>query len=126
MNSSVSLGPIGQIAMTVEDLPSATAFYRDSLGLPFLFEVPGMAFFNCGGTRLMIGLPQGIEAKGNSILYFRVEDISAAHQALQERGVPFIRPPEQVADLGTHLLWLAFMQDPEENLLALMSEVPKQ
>ena len=103
MNSSVSLGPIGQIAMTVEDLPSATAFYRDSLGLP-----------------------QGIEAKGNSILYFRVEDISAAHQALQERGVPFIRPPEQVADLGTHLLWLAFMQDPEENLLALMSEVPKQ
>ncbi len=123
--SNATLGPIGQIAFTVRDLAPCVAFYRDSLGLPLMFEVPGMAFFNCGGQRLMLGLPQGVEAKGNSILYFKVDNIEAAHADLSGRGVNFVRAPERAADLGTHVLWLAFMEDPEKNLLALMSEVPK-
>lgn len=123
--STPALGPIGQIAFAVRDLGPCVAFYRDRLGLPLLFEASGMAFFDCGGQRLMLSLPQGVEAKGNSILYFRVDDIDASHKALARRGVAFIRRPEKVADLGTHDLWLAFLEDPEKNLLALMSEVPK-
>ena len=104
------------------------AFYRDVLGMKFLFEVPGqsMAFFDCGGIRLLLGRPEGPEEDHpGSILYFTVDDIRAAHGVLEERDVAFIRAPEKVADLGNAELWLAFFRDPWDNTLALMSEVPK-
>jgi len=41
---------IGQIALTVTNLPRALQFYRDTLGLKFLFEASNMAFFDCGGV----------------------------------------------------------------------------
>ena len=81
------LGPIGQIGVSVRDLEAMTAFYRDALGIPFLFAAPGMSFFDCGGVRLMLSLPEsGHEDRHGSILYFRVEDIEAAHAALAGRG----------------------------------------
>jgi len=117
---------VGQIAITVHDLVRAVAFYRDTLGLRLLFEVPNMAFFDCGGIRLMLGVPS--EARFDhpaSIVYYRVVDIEAAHTALVARGVTFSQPPHLVARLETHDLWLAFCEDPEGNVLALMSEVTR-
>ena len=116
---------IGQISMTAHDLPRAIAFYRDALGLTFLFEAPPkMAFFDCGGIRLMVGVPEKEEFDHpGSVLYFKVDDIHATHAAFQERGVTFLTEPHLVAKMPDHELWLAFFQDSEGNTLALMSEV---
>ena len=117
---------VGQIYMRAVDLRRATAFYRDVLSMPFLFEVPRMAFFDLDGVRLMLGEPEG-EAFDHpgSILYFDVPDLSAAHEELRSRGVHFDSTPHLVADLGERELWMAFFKDSEGNQLALMSEIPK-
>lgn len=128
------LGTIGQIALRVHDVPGAVEFYRDRLGMRLLFTAPtpgsgsepGMAFFDCDGIRLLLGRPESPEEDHpGSILYFRVGDIGAVHEALRARSVEFIHEPRKVADLGRAELWLAFFRDPWENVLALMSEVPK-
>lgn len=121
---SLSLGRIGQIAVNAHDLARAVAFYRDTLGMKLLFEVPGMAFFDCVGVRLMLGLPSApVFDHPASIIYYRVDDIQAAHRTLVERGVTFNEPPHVAARLPDHALWLAFFRDSEKNVLALMSEV---
>lgn len=120
----VRLGPIGQIAVNARDLERAVPFYRDTLGMKLLFQVPQMAFFDCGGVRLMLGIAS--EPAFNhpaSVIYYRVPDIRAAHRTLAGRGVEFTSPPHFVAKLPDHELWLAFFRDPEGNTLALMSEV---
>ena len=118
------LGAIGQIGVTVEDLEAMTAFYRDALGLPFLFAAPGMSFFDCGGVRLMLSRPEpGHEHRHGSILYFRAGDIAAAHAALTARGVVFTAAPHVVHRAPGMELWIGFFADPEGNLLAVMSEV---
>ncbi len=118
------LSQLSQIAMNVADLDVAVAFYRDILQLPFLFQFPGLAFFNCGGVRLMLSKPEGAEhPSGNSVLYFKVADIQAETQALLSRGVRFEGEPHLVAKLPDHDLWMAFFRDPDQNLLALMSEI---
>lgn len=121
------LSAIGQVAITVADLPKATAFYRDILGIPFLFEaLPGMAFFQVGDARLMLALPENESQKFSSILYFRVGDIDHAYHRLKERGVPFTHEP-RLTHRGTQTdLWLAFFADPDGNKLALMSEVARR
>lgn len=120
------LDRIGQIAVNVHEIPRAVAFYRDTLGMRFLFEVPKMAFFDCGGVRLMLGLPEAPEFDhAASVIYYRVGDIEAAYRTLRERGVPFEGEPHLIAKLPTHDLWMAFFRDPDRNLLALMSEKPK-
>jgi predicted enzyme related to lactoylglutathione lyase len=120
----LSLGRIGQIAVNAHDLPRAVAFYRDTLGMRLLFEVPQMAFFDCAGVRLMLGLPSAPAFDhAASIIYYRVDDIQAAHRTLVERGVTFTEPPHVAARLPDHELWLAFFRDSEKNVLALMSEV---
>lgn len=124
MSGDPGLGPIGQIALPVKDLERATAFYRDMLGLPFLFEAPGMAFFDCGGVRLMLSLPEGERSGGASILYFRVDDMTAAYQALLERGVEFHGEPHVVHRTEDHELRMASFVDPEGHVMALMSETP--
>ncbi len=121
---TLSLGRIGQIAVNAHDLPRAVAFYRDTLGMGLLFEVPQMAFFDCAGVRLMLGLPSAPAFDhAASIIYYRVDDIQAAHRTLVERGVTFTEPPHVAARLPDHELWLAFFRDTEKNVLALMSEV---
>ncbi|MFP5286577.1 MAG: VOC family protein [Thermoanaerobaculia bacterium] len=119
------LNQIGQIALNAHDVARATAFYRDVLGMRFLFEVPPkMAFFDCGGVRLMISLPEG-EAYDHpgSILYYKVHDIRAAYEEIKRRGAEFLGEPHLVAKMPDHELWMAFLKDTEGNTLALMSEV---
>jgi methylmalonyl-CoA/ethylmalonyl-CoA epimerase len=124
MAPAVALTRIGQIAIIVKDLERAVAFYRDRLGMRFLFQVPRMAFFDCGGVRLLLGPPDRPEFDHPaSILYYQVDDIEAAHAALVADGVAFEEPPHLVARLADHDLWIGFLRDSEGNPLALMSEV---
>jgi len=124
--STFGLGKIGQIAVNVHDLERAVAFYRDALGMPFLFSVPTMAFFRCGDVRLMLAVPEKPEFDHPaSIIYYRVDDISAAHAALGGRGVVFETEPTVVHETEQMRLWMTFFRDPEGNVLALMSEESK-
>ena len=124
-SAALALGPLLQISMNAHDIPRATAFYRDQLGVPFLFAVPPkMAFFDCGGVRLMLSLPESAQYDHpGSILYFRVADIREAHAALVARGVAFVTEPHMIARMPGYDLWLADFKDSEGNTLALMSEV---
>ncbi|HYK82638.1 MAG TPA: VOC family protein [Gemmatimonadales bacterium] len=115
------LSSIGQIYVRARDLDRAVRFYRDTLGMPFLFQVPNMAFFQCGGTSLMLGTPEKPEFDHPaSIIYYLVPDIAAAHRTLRERRVQFITEPHAVHRASDHELWLAFFHDSEDNTLALM------
>ena len=125
MTESFGLRALGQLSMNAKDLARATAFYRDTLGVPFLFEVPKMAFFNLSGLRLMVATPETPEYDHpGSILYFKVGDIHGAHALLSSRGVAFDTEPHLIADMGDHELWMAFFKDTEGNTLALMAEIP--
>jgi len=119
---------VAQIAMVVHDLPRAVAFYRDTLGLALLFQVPGAAFFDCGGTRLMLALPDAGHPEldhAPSIVYFRVADLAATWQALKDRGARLEGEPHVVGQLADRDVWLAHFHDMEGNLHALTSEVPR-
>jgi predicted enzyme related to lactoylglutathione lyase len=122
----VALSQIAQIAVPVKDLGRATAFYRDTLGMTFLFEVPGLAFFDCAGVRLMLDKPEQQEFDHPaSIIYYKVAEITAATAALQAAGVTFESEPHRIAQLATHDIWMAFFRDSEHNMLALTSEIPR-
>lgn len=117
---------IGQISIIVKDVERATAFYRDVLGLPLLFTVPSMAFFDCGGVRLMLGTASSPEYDHpSSILYFRVADINAGYQRLVKHGVDIVAPPRLIAPMPAHDLWMTAFKDSEGNTHQLMSEVPR-
>src|SRR5215510_12610612 len=116
---------IGQISIIVKDVDRATAFYRDRLGLQHLFSVPKMSFFDCGGTRLMLGIAEKPEFDHpSSTLYFATTDIESAHAGLVKAGVKSEGDPHKVADLGDRDLWLSFFRDSEGNFMALMEEKP--
>ncbi len=121
-----NLAAIGQVAINVHDLDRAVAFYRDTLGLPFLFQAGlTMAFFDCAGVRLMLATPEKPEFDHPaSIIYYRVDDIQAAAEALRARDVAFDSEPTEVHKTDTMTLWMAFLRDSEGNPLAMMSEVP--
>ena len=125
--SDVSLGRIGQISVNVHDLERATAFYKDVLGVKHLFSFPPkMAFFDCDGIRLMLAIPERPDLDHpSSILYFKVDDIEAACDALSKHGVQFETKPSLIAPMQTHDLWLAEFRDSENNVLALMCEKAK-
>lgn len=118
------LSHIRQIAVTVGDVDAALAFYRDALGLTFLFQpAPTLAFLQAGDVRLMLTTPQGAGAVGaNSILYFSVDDIVATQAALVARGAAEERPPQLAARMPDHELWTGFLRDPDGNLVGLMEE----
>jgi predicted enzyme related to lactoylglutathione lyase len=123
---SLGITGIGQISIIVKDVERATAFYRDVLGLPLLFMVPGMAFFDCGGVRLMLGHASSPELDHpSSILYFRVPEINAGYQRLVEQGVTIVAPPRLIAPMATYDLWMAAFRDSEGNVHQLMSEVSR-
>lgn len=119
------LTQIGQIAVPVSDIDRAIIFYRDVLGMHFLFQAPpGLGFFDCNGIRLMLDAPAKAQAENySSIIYFKVPDLQAAFKALSTRGVIFEEIPQLVAKMPDHELWMAFFRDPDSNLLALMSEI---
>ena len=119
-----AVSDIGQIAVTVSDVDRALAFYRDALGLPFLFSpAPTLAFLQAGPVRLMLSTPQGAgTVGGNSVMYFRVSDIEAVFAALVGRGAAAERAPQLAATLPDHALWIGFLRDPDGNLVGLMEE----
>jgi catechol 2,3-dioxygenase-like lactoylglutathione lyase family enzyme len=117
---------IGQIAINTHDIPLAVRFYRDALGLEYLFEAGALAFFMCGDVRIMLSVAENSEFDHpSSIVYFRVDDIHAARAELAGRGVPFEDEPHLIAEMEDHDLWMAFFRDPDRNYLGLMAEVPK-
>ncbi len=132
MSTPIPIGPtlsrIGQIFVNVKDFERAIAFYRDVLGMKFLFQAPpNMAFFDCDGIRLMLGVADRPELNHPaSIIYYKVDDIERVYEIFKARGVEFVVKPHLVAPMPTYDLWLADFRDSEGNLLALMSEVPRQ
>lgn len=115
---------IQQVAVNVRDVARAAAFYRDKLRIRHLFDAPPkLAFFDCGGVRLMLGTAEGAEFDHpSSILYFRVGDIAAAHREMAGRGVGFRDEPHVVARLPDREIWMAFFEDGEGNVHALTEE----
>ena len=150
-NQDLNLNTIGQIAISVSDIDRATEFYRDVLGLKFLFSAPpSMSFFDCDGVRLMLTVPEhGEEPDGGSVevgfpvadvlakdvhprriahgnaVYFTVSDVPRATEILKSRGVRFVGEPHVIHRTDTYDLWMSFFTDPDGNTLALMAEVAK-
>jgi methylmalonyl-CoA/ethylmalonyl-CoA epimerase len=123
MAAVAGLSRIHQISMRAHDVERAVRFYRDTLGLPFLFAAPPrLAFFDCGGVRLMLSTPEPAFDHPGSVLYFAVDDIRQMHEALTSRGVAFRTAPHKIATLADREVWLADFEDTEGNTLALMSE----
>ena len=122
--SALGLNRIGQIHIPVGNIDAAVAFYRDVLGMEFLFEVPGqsMAFFDCGGVRLYLGAAEGSARPSRPIIYYSVDDIDAACEALVEREVDLEDPPHVVHRTEEMELWMASVEDPAGNLVCLMEE----
>jgi methylmalonyl-CoA/ethylmalonyl-CoA epimerase len=127
MTSSPGITRIGQIQIGTQDVERAAEFYENVLGLKLLFKAPpGLAFFDCGGVRLMLDHPEKPEFRHpSSILYFAVSDIQAAHSTMKEKGARFEDEPHMIARMPDHDLWMTFFRDTEENVLALMSEVKR-
>jgi catechol 2,3-dioxygenase-like lactoylglutathione lyase family enzyme len=125
MSETFGLRAIGQILVPVADVDRAITFYRDQLGMRFLFQYPGMGFFDLDGVRLYLGVPEAGLSLGPVTIYYRVDDLDGAVAALESRGVAF--------DHGSHLihrseaseLWMASLHDPDGNPVVLMSERPK-
>jgi methylmalonyl-CoA/ethylmalonyl-CoA epimerase len=122
----MNLSQIGQIALHADDLDRAVRFYRDTLGMRFLFQAPpALAFFDCGGIRLMLDAvrEKDVPDRLSSLLYYKVEDLNATYETLLSRGVIFDSKPHLIAKMPDHELWMAFFRDSENNLAGLMSEV---
>ena len=123
MTPASGLSRIHQISMRAHDIDRAVRFYRDTLGLPFLFAAPpGLAFFDCSGVRLMLSMPEPAFDHPGSVVYFAVEDIRAMYDALKSRGVAFRTEPHKIATLADREVWLVDFEDTEGNTLALMAE----
>jgi len=123
--SSTALGRIGQIALTVHDMDRSVAFWRDTVGLKFLFQAPNVAFFDVAGVRLMLGSGESPEVKAaGTVLYFEVADLDDTFAALRDRGVTVAKggEPHFIAKLGSMDLWMAFLEDPDGHLFALMQQ----
>ena len=120
----MALNQIGQIAIPVTDIDQSIEFYRDKLGLKLLFQAPpGLGFFACGEIRLMLDQTASNNAGNGSVIYFKVEDIHSSFHTLLEKAVSFEREPHLVAKMPDHELWMAFLRDPDGNILALMGEL---
>ena len=124
VTATFGLSQIGQIAVPVTDIDRAVAFYRDVLGMRFLFQAPpGLGFFDCGGVRLMLDLPAREQAGRGGVIYYQVGDLNAAFETLSARGVTVEAKPHLIARMTDHELWMAFFRDPDRNVFALMAEV---
>jgi methylmalonyl-CoA/ethylmalonyl-CoA epimerase len=122
---AVHFNMIGQIAITVGEQAKSKDFYQNTLGMKFLFDAGNMTFFQCGDIRLMIGASDQPGPRGGTILYFKVQDIHETHALLKEHGVEFEQAPHLVAKMPDHDLWMAFLKDPDGNILGMTSEVPR-
>lgn len=122
----MALGPVAQIHITVTDLDASVAYYRDVLGIPLLFVVPGqpMAFFASGDVRLYLGIAESPDFASKVVLYFTVDDIAAEHTRLLDAGVEFIDDPHVISQDENGALWMAFFRDPDGHNLSIMQTIP--
>jgi predicted enzyme related to lactoylglutathione lyase len=119
----MALGPVGQIHISVTDIDTSVAFYRDVLGIPLLFQVPGMpmAFFASGDVRLYLGVPERPEFRSRAVLYFTVTDIDVEYERLRDKhGLSFTGEPHVVHRDADGQLW--FTRDPDDHLIGLMQQ----
>ena len=118
---------LGQVTLTVANVERSLAFYRDAVGLRFLFSAgPSLAFLDLGGVRLMLSVPEGeFTPGGSTVLYLKVPDITATFDEMRARGVPFVDEPHLIAPMPDHDLWMTFFRDPDGHTLALMCERPR-
>ena len=122
--TDTGLDQIGQIAIPVTDIERSISFYRDVLGMRFLFKAPpGLGFFDCAGVRLMLDAPAKENAGKGSVIYFKVKELQTTFEKLSAKGLIFEAKPHLIAKMPDHELWMAFFRDPDNNLLALMSEI---
>ena len=122
--TDTGLDQIGQIAIPVTDIERSISFYRDVLGMRFLFKAPpGLGFFDCAGVRLMLDAPAKENAGKGSVIYYKVKELQTTFEKLSAKGLIFEAKPHLVAKMPDHELWMAFFRDPDNNLLALMSEI---
>lgn len=114
---------LGQVAVNVENVERAVSFYKDVIKLPLLFEMNGLAFFQCGETRLLLSRPESQEFNHpSSVLYFQVDNLTSEVSRMKDAGATFIDEPHMVAKVGDTETWMAFFKDSEGNTLALMNE----
>jgi len=123
---NLSNATVAQIMIPIEDFDRGVSFYRDVLGIPFVFAAPPqMAFFSCGPVRLLVGvMPPGQGMQRGSAIYFKVSDIQSTFAELEAKGVEFVANPHLVNRSPKAELWLAEFKDPDGNQLALMAEIP--
>src|ERR1700754_4731319 len=126
MSDNFQIGSVGQIARRVKDIAAARHWYGGGLGLKHLYSFGDLAFFDCGGTPLFLSQGTGTE-QPESILYFRVPDIHAAHAALSARGLAFTHAPHMIHrhEDGTEE-WMAFFQDNDGRPLEIMAQAKKK
>src|SRR3954451_18068013 len=86
---TIGISRLGQIQIPTHDVERAANFYEQVLGLKLLFKAPpGLAFFDCGGVRLMLDRPEKPEFDHpRSFPYFPVPDLQRASAAMKEKGV---------------------------------------
>jgi predicted enzyme related to lactoylglutathione lyase len=121
----MALGPVGQIHISVTDIDASVAFYRDVLGIPLLFQVPGrpMAFFASGDVRLYLGVPESPDFRSKVVLYFTVTDIDAEYERLRDQhGLSFTGKPRVVHRDADGELWMTFTRDPDDQWIGLMQQ----
>ena len=126
MSDKQDVQGIGQIAIAITNLNQAVDFYQNKLGLTLLFDVPpNLAFFQCGDIRLMLTTLQGDPNDHHtSVIYYKVADIKSFCDDLKTANVSLVREPQLAATMPDHELWMAFIRDPDNNLIGIMSEVP--
>jgi catechol 2,3-dioxygenase-like lactoylglutathione lyase family enzyme len=124
MTERFGLSRIGQIHVSVLDVDRSVEFYRDRLGMRFLFQVPNMAFFDCDGIRLYLGVPESPSFRSRATIYYTVDSMADAVAALEARGVAFADRPHVVHRTEETELWMCFLKDPDDNNVVLMREVP--
>ena len=126
----ISLSRIKQIAIPVNSIEKARAFYRDTLGLKHLFDAPpALSFFDCGGIQLMLAGPEGQGKDGphqHPILFYDVSDIKATHAKIKAAGAESLEEPHVIARMNGREIWIGAVSDGQGNVVSLMSEVPEK
>jgi methylmalonyl-CoA/ethylmalonyl-CoA epimerase len=130
MPASVSLNRITQVAIPVDSIEKAKAFYKDTLGMRHLFDAPpGLSFFDCGGIRLMLAGPEGQGKDGpnqHPVLYYEVSDIKVTHAKIKASGAESLEEPHVIARMNGREIWIAAVSDGQGNSVSLMSDVPEK
>src|SRR5438094_765023 len=123
--TAIQLGRLGQVSLFSREVAQTEAFYRDTLGLPHVFTFGDLAFFDMDGVRLYVHAVGDEAWRPGSVLYFLVDEIHAAFEELRSRGVKTTGAPHVIYtdDQTGSEEWMAFFEDPDGNMLALMSRV---